>query len=134
MRRILTNPIWDLLEPLLRAAKKSRVGAKPKLCDREFLEALLWIDRTGCPWRDLHEDFGDWNAVYQRFKRWKDNGLFDRLFDALPADSALGGVRRLFVDSTTSRAHPHAAGAQKKFRPTTKASAARGAGSARKST
>jgi transposase len=134
MRRILTNPIWELLQPLVQAAKKSPVGAKPKLPDRDFLEALLWVDRTGCPWRDLHEGFGDWNAVYQRFKRWKGNGVFDRLFAALPADSPLTDVRRLLVDSTTARAHPHAAGAQKKIRPRTRHSAARGADSARKST
>ena len=114
MRRVLTNPIWEALEPLIRAAKKSPVGAKPQLPDRDFIEALLWIDRTGCPWRDLPTDFGDWNAVYQRFKRWKLAGVFDRLFENLPADSPIAGVRRLFVDSTTARAHPHAAGAPKK--------------------
>jgi transposase len=49
MRRVLTNPLWEILEPLVLAAKKSRVGAKPDLCDREFLEALLWLDRTYPP-------------------------------------------------------------------------------------
>ena len=134
MRRVLTNPIWEALAPLVRAAKKSPVGAKPKLADREFLEALLWIDRTGSPWRDLPDDFGDWNAVYQRFKRWKDNGTFDRLFAGLDADSPLGGIRRLFIDSTTSRAHPHAAGAPKKTASRSSRSAGRAAGSARRST
>lgn len=116
MRRALTNPIWEAREPLVEAAKKSPVGAKPQLSDREFLESLLWVDRTGCPWRDLPDDFGNWNAVYQRFKRWKLAGVFDRLFAALPADSPVGGLYRLFLDSTTSRAHPHAAGAEKSRR------------------
>jgi transposase len=114
MRYVLTNPIWQELGPLVRAAKRSPVGAKPDLPDRLFLEAVLYRARTGVPWRDLPGEFGDWNAVYQRAKRWRLAGVWDRLFASLPADSPAQEVRRLFVDSTTVRAHPHAAGAQKK--------------------
>ena len=53
MRRIITNPMWETLEPLVQAAKKSPVGAKPETSDREFLEAVLYRARTGLPWRDL---------------------------------------------------------------------------------
>ena len=134
MRRVLTNPRWKALAPLVAAAKKSPVGAKPGLSDRDFLEALLCRARTGLPWRDLPAEYGDWNAVYQRFKRWKVSGVFDRLFAGLPADGPLGGVRRLYVDSTTVRAHQHAAGAKKKATRPTSASAGAGAGTRRKST
>lgn len=116
MRYLLSNPIWQELEPRVEAAKRSPAGAKPELPDRLFLEAILYRARTGTPWRDLPELFGDWNAVYQRAKRWRRAGIWDRLFDDLPTGDEAAEVRRLFVDSTTVRAHPHAAGAKK--RPT----------------
>ena len=114
MRYMLTNSIWQELEPRVVAAKRSKAGAKPDLSDRQFLEAVLYRSRTGTPWRDLPDEFGDWNAVYQRSKRWRKAGVWDRLFDNLPTDDETAEVRRLFVDSTTIRAHPHAAGAKKK--------------------
>jgi putative transposase len=114
MRYMLTNPIWQELAPRVEAAKRSTAGAKPELPDRLFLEAVLYRARTGTPWRDLPDMFGDWNAVYQRAKRWRKAGVWDRLFDNLPTDDETAEVRRLFVDSTTIRAHPHAAGAKKR--------------------
>jgi transposase len=114
MRCVLTNPIWEELAPRVEAAKRSRAGTKPELSDRLFLEAVLFRARTGLPWRDLPEEFGDWNAVYQRAKRWRQAGVFDRLFAGLPTDNPVGEMKRLFFDSTTSRAHQHAAGAEKK--------------------
>lgn len=115
MRLMLTNSIWEVLAPLVARAKRSQAGAKPGLSDRLFLEALLFLTRTGLPWRDLPEEFGDWNAVYQRFKRWRLAGVFQRLFAELPREHPAQDICRLFVDSTITRAHPHAAGGQKKI-------------------
>lgn len=134
MRYLLTDRLWEALRPLVEAAKRSRAGAKPALPDRLFLEAVLYRARTGVPWRDLPAAFGDWNALYQRAKRWRLAGVWDRLFQALPAGSPVAQARRLFVDSTTIRAHPHAAGAKKKAAKPRKAWAARGAGSPARST
>jgi transposase len=114
MRHVLTNPIWNELEPRVRAAKRSNAGAPAELPDRLFLEAVLYRARTGVAWRDLPGEFGAWDAVYQRAKRWRVTGTWDRLFAGLPTDSPAQDVKRLFVDSTTVRAHPHAAGAKKK--------------------
>jgi putative transposase len=114
MRLVLTGPIWDILAPLVEAAKRSRAGAKAEIPDRHFLEAVLYRARTGLPWRDLPADFGDWNAVFQRSKRWRKAGVWDRLFASLPTDSPAAEVKRLFFDSTIVRAHSHAAGAKKK--------------------
>ena len=114
MRLLLTNPIWELLEPMVENAKHSKAGAKPEISERLFLEAILYLARTGVPWRDLPEEFGKWNSLYQRFKRWRISGVFERLFAELPREAALDEVRRLFIDSTIVRAHAHAAGAQKK--------------------
>ena len=134
MRRVLTNPIREVLEPLVEAAQKSPAGDKPDLPDREFLEAVLYRARTGLPWRDLPEEFGGWNAVYRRAKRWRLAGNWDRPFDALPAGGPAAEAKRLFVDSTVVRAHQHAAGANKKSPPTTRPSAGPEAGSRRRST
>ena len=101
MRYVLTNAIWRELEPRVAAAKRSRAGAKPALTDRLFLGAVLYRARTGVAWRDLPDAFGDWNAVFQRAKRWRQAGVWDRLFAALPADNPLAGVKRVYVDSTT---------------------------------
>ena len=107
-RLMLTDEIWEAFESVLRQ-RKSRAGAPPELSDRDFVEAMLYIARTGCPWRDLPSRFGKWDAVYQRFRRWEDAGHWRALFEQLP--TKLETVRILFVDSTVIRAHPHAAGA-----------------------
>ena len=94
--------------PATKAAVKSRAGAPPKLTDRDFVEAVLYLARTGCPWRDLPERFGKWDAVYQRFRRREKAGRWKALFERLPED--LHEVRTLFLDSSVVRAQPHAAG------------------------
>ena len=82
--------------------------------DRGFFEALLYLARTGIPWRDLPAEFGRWDAVYNRFRRWVASGGLRRLFEALTADPAFGDIRRVLIDSTVVRAHQHAAGAPRK--------------------
>ncbi|MEZ6143580.1 MAG: transposase [Zavarzinella sp.] len=110
MRAMLTPKIWAIFRPLVERAKRSAAGAKPKLTDLMFLEALLFLIRTGLPWRDLPSRFGDWNAVYQRFKRWRENNVFQRLFEDMPKDTPLENIKRIFIDSSVVRAHQHAAG------------------------
>jgi transposase len=108
VRRVITGKAWRQLEPILRRILSPR-GAPPKLGLREFLEAVLYLDRTGIPWRDLPPAFGAWDAVYQRFRRWQRNGTWAALWRELQAPAA-ASARRLFVDSTVVRAHQHAAG------------------------
>ncbi len=110
-RLMLTDETWDRIADAL-AAVKSRAGAPPQRTDRDFVEAVLYIARTGCPWRDLPERFGSWDAVYQRFRRWEQAGSWRALFAVLPED--LRAVHEVFFDSSVIRAHPHAAGAPKK--------------------
>lgn len=74
--------------------------------NRLFLDAVLWIDRTGGAWRDLPEHFGNWNLAYRRFRRWTQKGVWERVFAALQ-DADLEWV---MLDSTLVRAHQHAAG------------------------
>lgn len=114
MRYMLTDDLWAAMEPLARAAKQHTGGQPPALPERDFFEALLYLARTGIPWRDLPSEFGRWDAVYNRFRRWIHSGALQRLFEALTADPQFGDVRRVFIDSTIVRAHQHAAGARRK--------------------
>lgn len=76
----------------------------------DVLEAVLWIARTGSPWRDLLEVFGDWNSAFRRFSRWSEKGVWWRIFEAMSDDP---DFEYLIIDSTVVRAHQHAAGAKK---------------------
>jgi len=113
VRKLIGDQIWPELEAAVQAAKHSPAGAPPAMTDREFLEALLHLQRTGSPWRDLPAELGYWHAVYMRFRRWEARGVWARLWKNLQAEP-FAQARALLVDSTTVRAHQHAAGAPKK--------------------
>ena len=114
MRYMLTDDLWDALRPVVHQAKRNRQGPKPTLPGRACLEALLYWARTGVPWRHLPGEFGAWDAVYNRFRRWVASGALRRLFELLTTDPTFGEVRRVLIDSTIVRAHQHAAGARRK--------------------
>lgn len=114
MRYMLTDDLWAVLCPQVAAAKRYTCGPAPTLPDRLFFEAVLYWARTGIPWRDLPAEFGAWDAVYNRLRRWVHSGSLKALFERLTADPELGDVRRVLVDSTIARAHQHAAGAARK--------------------
>ena len=75
-----------------------------------FVEGVTWIMRTGSPWRDLPEVFGDWNSVFRRFSRWSRKEVWWRMFEAISDDP---DFEYLIADSTIVRAHQHAGGGQK---------------------
>jgi transposase len=109
-RRGLSDREWARLRPVL--PPRTRTGRPPK-DDRLVLDALLWLARTGAPWRDLPERFGPWRSVATRFYRWTRSGLWERILSALRriADTR-GGIdwEVHMVDATSVRAHRHAAG------------------------
>lgn len=111
---MLTDERWAVMEPLVRQAKTHEGGPRPRTSDRVFFEPLLYLGRTGIPLRDLPAEFGAWDAVYHRLRRWVVSGAMRRLFEALTTDPAFGEVRRVLVDATTVRAHRSAAGARRK--------------------
>jgi putative transposase len=132
-RMLLTDVAWARIATVL-AEVKHPAGAPPALSDREFVEAVLYLARTGLPWRDLPPRFGAWDAVYNRFRRWEAAGYWRALFGRLP-EPVLEQVRTVFFDSTVIRAHPHAAGApRKKGAPRRRGWAAAGVGSRPSST
>jgi transposase len=112
VRRILSDKAWQQFEAALAAVKDPR-GAPPGLSEREFLEAVLYLARTGVPWRDLPTEFGTWISVYMRFRRWEESGRWRGLWEVLQQGAAPLALQ-LFVDSTSIPVHPHAAGAPKK--------------------
>lgn len=74
-----------------------------------FMEGVLWIARVGAPWRDLPPAFGNWNSVFQRFRRWALKGVFDRLFRILCDDP---DFEYALIDGTIVRVHQHGTGAK----------------------
>ena len=88
-------------------------GSYPKYDNRTVLEAVLWIARTGSPWRGLPPEFGKCNSIYQHFHRWCQDGVFDDdWFAQLSADLELD-MDTVIVDSTFVKVHLHGAGAPK---------------------
>ena len=112
---------WDRVKGLLPTR-----GPNP--ADRGFVNAVLYVAKTGVPWRDLPDRFGNSNSVWRRFRRWAEAGVWGRVLDAVRDPD----VSILVLDSTIIRAHPHAAGALKKTAPRRPAGA--GAGTGRRST
>ena len=112
VRLLLTDKSWETLAAVISNVK-SAAGAPPETTDRLFVEAILYRARVGCPWRDLPKCFGAWDAVYNRFRRWEEIGVWKALCERLPEDE-LAEIKALFIDSTVVRAHQHAAGAAAK--------------------
>lgn len=75
-----------------------------------MLNGMVWIARSGAPWRDLPERYGPWNSVYSRFRKWIDDGILDNIFWVLSLEAELD---ELSLDATIVQAHQHSAGAKK---------------------
>jgi putative transposase len=108
-RRVLRDDQWDRIKDLLPGKASDRgVTARD---NRLFVEAVLWMGRTGAPWRDLPPELGNWHTTYTRFARWAKTGVWQSVLEAISGDRDLEEV---MLDSSAVRAHPHAAGALKK--------------------
>ena len=107
----LTDTQWEQLAPLL-PPQKPWTGC-PNKDHRTIINGILWINRTGAPWRDLPERYGPWQTVATRFYRWRKAGIWDRIFATLQQQAdARGNVdwTTQHVDATVVRTHHHAAG------------------------
>ena len=112
-RHDLTDAQWATLAPLLPAA--SGMGRPPKWTKRQLIDGIRWRIRVGAPWRDVPEQYAAWQTIYGLFRRWQRDGTWARLLAALQAHADAAGRIDwdVSVDSTTSRAHQHAAGARR---------------------
>lgn len=106
-RYALTDLQWDRIKDLL-PGRAGHVG-RPAADNRLFVEAVLYRYRTGIPWRDLPERFGDFRVIHLRHSRWSRAGVWQRIFESLAqdADNEWG-----MIDATIVRAHQHSAGAK----------------------
>lgn len=107
MRYVLTDKQWARMSPLClgKVGDRGRSGSNNRL----FLEAVLWIVRTGSPWRDLPPGFGKWNTVFKRFRDLVKADVFQKLFDAV---SDQPDMEYVMVDATIVRVHRHGQGAK----------------------
>lgn len=105
----ISDEVWDRIHPFLVECPNVYVG-DPQHC-RVFLSAVLWITKEGATWRALPDAYGKWNAIYRRFSRWADAGVFETLQQHFHADAEVSTV---FIDSTIVCANASAAGAPKK--------------------
>jgi transposase len=106
-RMMLSDEQWDRVAPLL-PGKMGDPGRSGK-DNRLFFEAVLWLVRTGAPWRDLPEVFGCWNSVFRRFRRWARKKVFEPIFTELSGDP---DFEYALIDGTIVRVHQHGTGAQ----------------------
>lgn len=113
-RLVLSEGQWERLSAHVIGDERTRGSSGRD--NRMFVEAVLWIVRTGSPWRDLPDVFGSWNSAFRRFSRWSRKGVWWRIFEAMSTDH---DFEYLIVDSTIIRAHQHASGAKRglKIRP-----------------
>lgn len=107
IRTVLSDTQWNLIAPhcLGKESDVGRTGPNPRL----FVEAVLWIARTGAPWRDLPEEFGNWNTVFKRFRRWVKADAFYIMFKAL---TNAPDFEYAMVDGTIVKVHRHGQGAK----------------------
>src|SRR3974390_678106 len=104
----LRDDQWERLKDFVPGGRKGKRG--PRSDNRRFLNALLWMARSGARWRDLPAQFGDYETVKRRYYRWIERGVLDEVLAALSREADL---EWLMIDSTIVRAHQHAAGASR---------------------
>lgn len=105
----LTDEEWNRIAPLLPPENSGKRG-RPKKCSRTILNGIVWIARSGAPWRDLPERYGAWQTVYSRFRKWIEDGILDNIFRVLSLEAEL---TELSIDASIVQAHQHSAGAKK---------------------
>ena len=106
MRHDISDKVWGLLEPLLPGRRGMWGGIATD--NRQFINAVIWILRTGAPWRDLPPSYGDWKNTHRRFSRWRDKGIWESVLNRLVEDP---DYEWLMIDVRHIKVHPHGTGA-----------------------
>jgi transposase len=105
-RHDISDAVWAVLEPLL-PGQAGQWGGLAK-DNRTFINAVFWVLRTGAPWRDLPPAYGKCGTVHQRFRRWRDKGIWENVLEALIQEP---DYEWLMIDASFVKVHPHASGA-----------------------
>jgi transposase len=112
--RDLSDDKWERLKPLL-PPQKAKTG-RPAHDHRRIVSGILWVLRTGAPWRDLPERYGPWQTAATRFYRWRKSGLWEKMLKKLQEEADAKGDIDWdchYADGSVVRAHQHAAGAKR---------------------
>ena len=111
---VISDSLWAVIEAVMPSSAGRR--GRPWNDHRVTLEAIAWRFRTGAPWRDIPPELGAWQSIWERHHRWSTDGTYEAMFAAVRAhggsveDAELAAL--ISVDSTSIRAHQHAAGAR----------------------
>ena len=111
----LSDGQWDQIQDLFPSGDRGR--GRPRRDDRDLLNAIFWMLCSGAAWRDLPERYGPWQTAYDRFRQWKQDGLFDQLLQRLHIQLDQEGLINYatwMIDATVIHASKAAAGARKK--------------------
>ena len=103
----VTDEEWEVIGPLL--PPEHGRGCRPAQDNRPYFEGMMWIARTGAQWRHLPDEYGKWNSVFRRYRRWIATGVFDAMLETL-AELAGRDTAADMIDSTVVRAHHCAVG------------------------
>jgi transposase len=105
----LSDDEWERIKDMLPPERTGKPG-RPSGDNKTALNGILWIARSGAPWRDMPERYGSWSTVYDRFALWSDKGIMEAIFETLAIDADMQDIS---IDSTAVDAHQHSAGAKK---------------------
>ena len=106
-RHDITDTMWVVLEQHL-PKQQGEWGGNNANDNRVFINGVFWILRTGAPWRDLPSDYGKWNSVAKRFRRWVEDGLWEGILEKVVDEP---DFEWLMIDASHCKVHPHATGA-----------------------
>ena len=107
-RHEISDEKWQIIAPLLGKRRKDGRGRKAK-DDRNIFNGVIWLMKTGAPWRDLPFRFGPWQTVYKRFWQWADLGIWDEVLQELSKDADFEAI---MIDASFVKVHQHGTGAK----------------------
>jgi transposase len=105
-RHEIADEQWDRIKDLVPPERSGGKG-RPAKDNRMMINAIVWIVKTGAPWRDLPERFGSWNSVYSRYSRWTKRGIWENIFLELSKDQ---DTEEYMIDGSYVRVHQHGTG------------------------
>jgi transposase len=105
-RHDISDEVWEMLSPHLPGQLNQKGGTAKD--NRQFINAVCWIIRTGAPWRDLPPSYGNWNSQAKRYRRWVKKDVWAKLLETFSGKPEL---EWLLIDASHVKVHPHAAGA-----------------------
>jgi transposase len=106
----ISEESWKRIRDILPPERGTKRRGRPAKDNRTMVNAVLWVLQTGSPWRDLPAEYGSWNSVYSRFRRWTEKGIWKEIFDKLSEDK---DMKNIMTDGGYIRAYQNAEGARR---------------------